>query len=565
MGCPWSSSYESDFWEKAAQDQSPYPVIQDQFSWNVPEYYNIGCDVSDKRAAHRGQVAIIYDKGNGGHEKWTFWDLATVSDRFANVLRGLGLQRGDRMAVFLSQCPELVVAHISGYKLGAIVVPLFVLFGPEALIYRLNDSNAKVLVTDKAHASVIMDNRNKLPDLEHVILVDESVPGTSLLAGLLANSSTQIQAVMTHHDDPAVIIYTSGTTGAAKGALHAHQVLLGHLPGVSLSHDLFPRPGDVIWTPADWAWIGGMFDVLFPALHWGVPVLARRMEKFDPEEAYSMLEKWGIRNLFLPPTAIKMMRQVENPRNRWSLDIRSMASGGEPLGQQTVEWARETLGININEFYGQTECNMVLANSHTIFQPKPNSMGRAMPGHKVAIVDKSGKEVVNGCVGEIAVLRPDPVMFLKYWNRPEATASKFTGDWLRTGDMGQQDEEGYFTFSGREDDIISSAGYRIGPAEVEEVLVKHADVLMAAVVGAPDPVRGQVVKAFVQLVDSSKESAELMDELKQWVKIRLAAHEYPRIVEFVKDFPMTPSGKIQRSVLRQREEKTQAGGEPVNP
>lgn len=545
--------YDLDFWAKASQDNLNYSSIQEQFRWNVQEHFNIGVDVSDKHASKRGQIAIIYDKGNNDSEKWTFWDLSTISNRFSNALRGLGLERGDRMAIFLSQCPELVVAHISCYKLGAIVVPLFTLFGPEALIYRLIDSDAKIIVTDKAHVTMILDHRYRLPHLQQVIVIDEPVPGTHLLSDLLRSSSPEFQQVETLSDDPAVIIYTSGTTGAAKGALHGHRVLLGHLPCVSLSHDVFPQLGDFIWTPADWAWIGGMFDVLFPALHWGVPVLARRMTKFDPEEAYFLIEKWGIRNVFLPPTAIKMMRQIPTPGARWRLQLRTLASGGEPLGEQTMDWARGALDIRINEFYGQTECNLVLTNSHTLYPSKPNSTGKAVPGHTVGVIDEDGNEVTNGEIGEIAVLGPDPVMFLRYWNRPEATAKKFSGSWLRTGDMGIKDDDGYFTFIGRDDDIISSSGYRIGPAEVEEVLVKHPDVLMAAVVGSPDPIRGHVVKAFVQLYDQSKASPQLENEIKQWVKTRLAAHEYPRVVEFVESFPMTPSGKIQRNLLRKRE------------
>ncbi|CAB3396057.1 acyl-CoA synthetase [Kyrpidia spormannii] len=548
------SYYRDDFWATTSAHPMSYEEIDRKFVWDVPERFNIGQEVCTRHASKRGQLALVYDRGDGHHEKWTFWEMEQTSNRLANALRGLGVDRGDRVAVFLSQCPELPIAHIAAYKLGAIVVPLFTLFGPEAFVYRLNDGEAKVLITDHEHVGVVMDHQTEMPGLKRIIVTDGRVPGTTFWGDLLSAASPEFDVFPTRADDPAIIIYTSGTTGAPKGALHAHRMLLGHLPGVSLSHDLMPAPGDFIWTPADWAWIGGMYDVLFPALYWGVPVLARRMPKFDPEEAFALMAKWGVRNVFFPPTALKMMRGVTNPRDRWNLDLRTVASGGEPLGEQTMEWGREALGLTINEFYGQTECNLVLTNAGKLYPPTPNSAGRPVPGHVVRIIDENGTEIPPGEVGEIAVRRPDPVMFLEYWKRPEATARKFVGDWLRTGDLGYRDENGNFIFIGRDDDIISSAGYRIGPAEIEEVLVKHPSVLMAAVVGTPDPVRGQAVKAFIKLSDPAQAGPALVRELQDWVKTRLAAYEYPREIEFVESFPMTPSGKIQRQVLRKQEE-----------
>ncbi|MDP8952369.1 MAG: AMP-binding protein, partial [Actinomycetota bacterium] len=338
-----------------------------------------------------------------------------------------------------------------------------------------------------------------------------------------------------------------------KGALHGHRILPGHLPGVSLPHDLAPRGGDLFWTPADWAWIGGLFDVLFPALRWGLPVVAHRMPRFDPEKAFALMESWGVRNAFLPPTALKMLRTISRPRERWELELRTLACGGEPLGEETFNWAKEELSIRINEFYGQTECNLVLSNCNTLTSAKLGSMGRPVPGHHVSVIDDEGEALDPGEVGEVAIRRPDPVMMLGYWNNEEATKKKFVGDWLKTGDLASVDEEGFFHFVGRDDDIISSAGYRIGPAEIEDTLVKHRDVLMAAAVGKPDPLRGEVVKAFVILREGRSGSEDLATELQDLVKDRLGAHEYPREVEFVRELPMTHSGKIQRKVLRQQE------------
>ena len=543
-----------DFWESLAA-RTPrkldYEIIRERFSWNLPRSYNMGVDACDRHAWDRGRIAIIHDREDGLVEKWTYPELKKASDRFANALSSLGVKRGDRVAVLLSQTPALVVAHVAAYKLGAVVVPLFALFGEDALRFRLADSAASVLVTDAEHREVAWTLAGEIETLEHVVLADGGGPGS--MEALIRDASSNLRPVETGPEDPAIIIYTSGTTGDPKGALHGHGILLGHLPGVSLPHDLAPRAGDLFWTPADWAWIGGLFDVLFPALHWGLPVVAHRMTRFDPERAFAVMERWGVTNAFFPPTALLVMRTIQNPRERWDLELQTLACGGEPLDGETTGWAEESMSIRINEFYGQTECNLVLSNCSAIMPAKPGSMGRPVPGHRVAVVDGEGNELPAGEVGEVAVRRPDPVMMLGYWNNGEATEKKFVGDWLMTGDLASVDEDGYFFFVGRDDDVISSAGYRIGPAEVEGALVKHEAVLMAAVVGKPDEMRGEIVKAFVILRDGREGSEDLAEELQQLVRTRLGAHEYPREVEFVPEFPMTPSGKVRRNVLRERE------------
>ncbi|MBP2292607.1 acyl-CoA synthetase [Azospirillum rugosum] len=534
-----------------------YDALRDRFVWAVPDRYNIGVDVCDKWA-HRDpdRLALIHKRRDGGVENYSFADLRRLSNRLANALAAQGVVRGDRVGILLPQAPETAVTHIAAYKMGCIAVPLFSLFGVEALEYRLGNCGAKVVVTDAVGAAKIAQIRDRLPELQLVLRIDVAAGG----AGdgeqdwhrLVDAAPEDFTPVDTAADAPAVIIYTSGTTGQPKGALHAHRVLLGHLPGVEISHDLFPQDGDRIWTPADWAWIGGLLDVLLPALHHGVTVVSHRFEKFDGEEAFRLIAEFGVRNAFLPPTALKMMRAVKDPQARWSYSMRSVASGGETLGAELLDWGRQTFGVTINEFYGQTECNMIVSSCAAVMPPKPGIMGRPVPGHDVAVIDESGKRLGPGQLGLIAVHRPDPVMFLQYWNNPQATAAKFIADWLVTGDQGELDADGYIRFVGRDDDVITSAGYRIGPGEIEDCLIGHPAVRMAAVVGVPDPLRTEIVKAFIVLQDGVRPSDELAAEIQAHVKTRLAAHEYPRAVEFVDSLPMTTTGKIIRRELRSR-------------
>jgi len=533
-----------------------YADTRANFRWRIPARYNIGDDVCDKWAQEPERLALIHKRQPGEPgaqvERYTFRDLQRLSSRLANALAGHGLAREDRIGILLPQAPETAIAHIAAYKLGAAAVPLFALFGAEALEYRLGDSGAAALITDHTGLTKIAEIWDKLPALKLVLSIDGPGEGALGFHEELARGRDTFSPAETGPDDPALIIYTSGTTGPPKGALHGHRVLLGHLPGVELPQEFFPQEGDLFWTPADWAWIGGLLDVLLPAWHHGVPVLAHRFAKFDPEEAFRLMAEFGVRNAFMPPTALKMMRGIENPRTRWDYDLRSIGSGGETLGEGLLDWGRETFGLTINEFYGQTECNLVVAACAGLMPVKPGSMGRAVPGHQVAIVDDAGTPLPDGEHGNIAVKRPDPVMFLEYWNNPEATSKKFAGDWLLTGDTGTRDVDGYFRFAGRDDDVITSGGYRIGPGEVEDCLLKHPAVAMAAVIGVPDPVRTERVKAFVVLREGRTPSEALAAELQAHVKARLAAHEYPREVEFIAALPMTATGKIIRRELRLR-------------
>ncbi len=521
-----------------------YDEAYDSFRWDIPPRFNIAEAICDRHTG-ANRTALLLDEG-----ALTFDDLAERSRRLANALAHHGIRRGDRVGILLPQCAEAVVAHLALYRMGAIALPLFTLFGPEALEYRLNDSGAKAVIANEGGVEKLIALGDALLHRPLLISVDGRPDGLVLDWGALIEAgSPEHRRVDTAADDPAMIIYTSGTTGNPKGVLHAHRVLLGHLPGVEFPNEFFPQQGDRMWTPADWAWAGGLLDVLLPSLFYGVPVLAKRLAKFDPEEAFALLARHGIRNSFMPPTALKMMRGVREPR-RFGCSLRSIASGGERLGHEMLDWGRETFGLTINEFYGQTEANLTVAVCASVMTAPEGSMGRAVPGHMLEIVDDDGETLPIGSTGTIAVRAPDPVFFLEYWNKPEATRDKFRGDWLMTGDTGHRDDRGNFCFHSRNDDVIISGGYRIGPAEIEECLAHHPAVAMVAVVGVPDAVRGEVVKAFIVPREEIEVTQALHEDIQAFVKSRLSAHEYPRRLEFRDSLPMTVTGKIRRKDLR---------------
>jgi acetyl-CoA synthetase len=533
-------------------DIRDYDRLVAAFRWAIPERYNIGVDVCDRWAAAEPERPAILDVAAGGQVSvTTYGRLRECSNRLANVLRARGVAAGDRVAVLLPQGAAVPIAHIAVYKLGAVALPLAVLFGTDALAYRLNDAGAKALITNAAGVAKLKEIGAEAPDLAVVISTDGPDGSVEGFSQALETASPEFQPVDTGPDDPALMIYTSGTTGPAKGALHGHRVLLGHLPGVQMPHEFLPQSGDRLWTPADWAWAGGLLNILLPGLHFGVPVVARKTEKFDPEEAFRLMADMGVRNTFIPPTALRMLRAVDNPRGRFNLSLRTIGSGGEALGAETFAWGREALGLSINEFYGQTECNLVLASCAAIGLAKPGAIGKPVPGHIVGVIRDDGTPCEPGELGQIAVARPNPVMFLRYWNKPGATRAKFIDDWLITGDQGLLDEDGYIQFVGRDDDVITSAGYRIGPGEIEDCLIRHPAVALAAAVGKPDPVRTEIVKAFVVLKQGMEPSDALAADIKAFVRARLSAHEYPREIAFRPNLPLTTTGKVIRRLLRE--------------
>lgn len=535
-------------------DLRDFDALTRTFRWAVPDRYNIGTDVCTRWAlADPGRIAILWKKPDGRVEPVTFGRLEEASSRLANVLLAKGIRRGDRVALVLGQGAAAAIAHVAIYRMGAIVVPLAAVFGTDALAYRLSDSGARALVTNVEGLAKLDQIRDGLGELSVVLSVDgPAAGGVEGFYESLGRASPAFAAVDTAADDPAMMIYTSGTTGQPKGALHGHRVLLGHLPGIQLPHEFLPQPGDRMWTPADWAWAGGLLNALLPALHFGVPVVAHKFDKFDPDEAFALMAAMEVRNSFVPPTALRMLRAVDNPRGRHALNLRTLGSAGEALGAETYDWSRAALGLTVNEAYGQTECNLVIGSSAALGVSKAGATGKPIPGHRVGIIRPDGSECDAGEQGQIAVMRPDPVMFLEYWKRPEATAEKFVGDWMTTGDQAVRDGEGYIHFIGRDDDVITSAGYRIGPGEIEDCLIRHPAVALAAAVGKPDPLRNEIVKAFVVLKQGTAPSEALADDIRDFVRTRMSAHAYPRELAFIDELPMTTTGKVIRRLLREQ-------------
>ena len=534
--------------------------------WDVPERFNIAHACCGRWADDRTRFGLYWEDEGGARAAWTYWDLQRAANRLSNALAALGVARGDKVALILPQRPETVVAHLAVYQLGAVAVPLSFLFGPEALEYRLDNSEAKCAFVDPQSLPNLEPVRGKVRGLRHLVGVAGAAgPGITPYEALVAGGATRFAPVDTAASDPAILVYTSGTTGPPKGALMPHRCLLGNLPGFVHSHDGFPQPGDVFWSPADWAWTGGLMDALLPTLYFGQPIVGYR-GRFDPERALDLMARYGVRNTFLFPTALKMMMKAfPRPRERFDVDLRSIMSAGEAVGTTVLEWAREALGVTINEMFGQTEMNYIVGNSHALWPVKPGSMGRPYPGHRIVALDDAGNPVEPGGTGDVAVHRiapdgtPDPIFFLEYFKNAEATRAKYTGDWCRTGDVVTVDADGYFWYRGRSDDVFKAAGYRIGPSEIENCLVKHPAVANAAVVPSPDETRGNVVKAFIVLASGHAPSKALEDDIQQHVRRYLAPYEYPREIEFIDALPMTTTGKVQRKVLRERERERKLG------
>lgn len=522
------------YFRRFLRDADSYETLCNGFRWPNPARVNLAHEVCDSWARVAPSRTAILDLTGGAPQAVSYGALRTLSQQVEAWLRGQGVQRGDRVGVLLSQGPLCAAAHIAAWRMGAISVPLFKLFRHDALQSRLGDSGARVVVTDAEGAAM-------LAPFGLALLTDAALPDPG-----------DWPAADTGPDDPAVIIYTSGTTGKPKGALHGHRVLAGHLPGVEISHDLLGQPEDVLWTPADWAWIGGLFDVAMPGLSLGVPVVAARMARFEVTECLRIIREAAVRNVFFPPTALRMLK-AEGARIE---GLRSVASGGEPLGAEMLAWGRDAFGVEINEFYGQTEYNMVASSCGALFAPRPGCIGKPVPGFRIAVIDDAGQETQGE--GTVAIAKGAPSMMLEYWNNPAATAQKFQGDWLLTGDRGVWDN-GYLRFVGRDDDVITSAGYRIGPAEIEDCLLTHPGVATVGVVGKPDALRTQIVKAYVVRKPGHAPDAEA---LQDWVKDRLAGYSYPREISFLDALPMTVTGKVIRKDLRARAAAEVAEMEP---
>lgn len=541
-----------------------YAELYEEYRWQVPSSFNIAEVCCRRWASDPTRIALICDDDRGASRKLTYAMLQQQANRLSNLLHTLKVPRFARVALILPQRMETAIAHIACYQSAAVAMPMSILFGPDAMEYRLCDSEATVAIVDRASLPSLLAIRDRCPALRHVIAIDCKQEGTLDWQSSLASCAADYQAQETAADDPAILIYTSGTTGSPKGALLPHRALIGNLTGFVASQNWFPQEGDVFWSPADWAWTGGLMDALLPTLYFGKPIVGY-CGRFSAEMAFRLLEKHAVTNTFLFPTALKMMMKAEpHPRGKYNLNLRAIMSAGEAVGDAVFAWGQKALSITINEMFGQTEMNYIVGNCAERWPAKPGSMGRPYPGHRVAVIDEDGKEAPNGVTGEVALHRtdihgtPDPIFFLEYLHNPAATAAKYSGDWCRTGDLASMDDDGYLWYQGRTDDMFKAAGYRIGPAEIENCLVKHESVANAAVVPKPDAERGNLVKAFVVPTPGTPRDAEsiarLTAELQDHVRGKLAPYEYPKEIEFVDELPMTTTGKIQRRVLRMLEE-----------
>ena len=535
-----------------------YDHLYNTFNLNIPLKFNIASATIDK-FANTNRVALKNIKFNGELENLSFRFIQKKSNQLANALDNLNLNRNDRVGIILGQCPETLISHISCFKSGKISIPLFNLFGVDALKFRLNDLSASVVICDKYGLEKLKKIKDSLPSLKYIICTDKNDSSKDILFfdSLLRKSKDGYKNLNTNSEDPALIIYTSGTTGDPKGALLPHRTLLGHIPGVEMPHEFLSSDlsnNDCFWTPADWAWIGGLFDVLLPSLYFGIPVLSHRSSKFDPEFAFDLMEKYEVKNTFLPPTSLKMMKSFNLYKSRDKLNLRTVGSGGEALGEELLNWGKEILNVGINEFYGQTECNLTVSNNGLIMKQKLGSIGRPVPGHKVKLMKDDGTFISKSDdEGEIVVQSNSPSIFSGYWNNDKETQKKIIDGWLHTGDYATVDDEGYFYFKGRKDDLINSSGYRIGPSEIENTILSLQEVEMVAVVGVPDELRGEIIKAVIVPRDKAllkNKNENLKYKIKEHVKQNLAAHEYPRLIEFVEELPLTTTGKIKRNLIR---------------
>ena len=563
-----------------------YEALHRGFGWAVPKRFNMA-EVCMRRWAadpdSAGQTAVIACGPDQPDRHHSYAELHEQACRLSNVLKGMGVRRGDRVAIVMPQRFETAVAYMAVLQMGAVGMPLSQLFGPEALAFRLQDSEARVALCDGSTLAAVQAVSDQCPALTTLVGLGAAQAGAGGLdwAAALARAPTTFKPVDTLAEAPAVLIYTSGTTGNPKGALIPHRALIGNLTGFVCSQNWFgfdpfntsvPSQA-VFWSPADWAWTGGLMDALLPTLYFGRPIVAFN-GRFSPQTAFELMQRQGVTHTFLFPTALKaMMKAVPEPKRQYRLNLQAIMSAGEAVGDAVFAYCEAQLGVTVNEMFGQTEINYIVGNCARLYPARPGSMGKGYPGHRVAVIDDAGEECAVGVPGDVAVHRldrhgdPDPVFFLGYWKNPTATRSKFTGDparsWCRTGDLATRDADGYLWYQGRSDDVFKAAGYRIGPSEIENCLVKHPAVANAAVVPKPDAERGAVVKAYVVLAqayldaqreDDATDFSGLTEALQAHVKGKLAPYEYPKEIEFVDSLPMTTTGKVQRRVLRLQEE-----------
>ena len=524
-----------------------YEALVEGFEWDVPEQMNIASEIFDRWSEDRRRIALVVERPDGRRDVWSYWELVRLAKRYANFLDSLGVGRGDRVSLVMPQSAEVAALHLAVYALGATVLPMSSLYGPDSYRHILSDSATGTVVVAEEFADRIRAVKDDLPDLATMVIFGQPAEGERSLSEAAA-FPPEFEPVDTSSMDPAMLLYTSGSTGHPKGALHGHRIIEGYLLTFKLFFNVEFDESTVFYTPSDWAWVGGLLDILLPALVFGHPVVADQ-KRFSAERAFEIIARNGITHAFLTPTALKMMAQIPDPGSRYDLDLRVIASGGESVADELHRWSERDLGAVINEFYGLTEVNHLVGGCEALWPGVPGWMGVPYPGRIVGLLDRDGNPIAPGEIGEIAVRPGDPTQMIEYWGNPAATQGQYRNGWIMTGDQGTIDEDGNIRFLGRDDDMISSAGYRIGPAEVEECLVRHSNVAEVAVIPSPDPIRGQVVKAVVVLADGCRGTDDLTAQLQAQVKTQLAAYKYPRIVQYVDRLPKTTTGKLNRKLL----------------
>lgn len=525
---------------------SSYEELMASFSWDIPGKLNIGFDICDRHATSIPDAVALIEDTEGSVRRFTYSDLKRITDNLAHSFVDLGVSRGDRVVVSLGQNVEAVFVHIACFKVGAISVPVASLYAGEALSFRINDCEASLIVTDRSGADKLRAPGR--PDIRLVVTHGGAKAGELEFDDLIAGNRGEFPLADTGPDDPAMIYYTSGSTGNPKGALHGHRLVIGHLPCFQLGFEMAPQDDDVFWTASDWSWLGSLGDLVFPGLHCGKTVIATP-GRFTPERAYRVMEEHKVTCPYLATAVLRRMSKEPFPGDA-SFRIRGIMTGGEAMPPEVFRWSQRTFGAPVNDEFGLTEANQMSVACEALYRTPVGSVGRLAPGKKVIIVGRDGKELPIGEKGEIAVWFDSPVNMLGYWNRPEQTAKKIIDGWLRTGDEGRIDDQSYLYYYGRLDDLILVNGLRVGPEEVEAILMTHPSVKEAAVVGLPDPGTGEAVVAALVLKDRIEGSGELVEELKLLVKRDLAVHCYPKRMVFVDDIPVTTTGKIQRREVR---------------
>lgn len=510
------------------------------------------------RSWRKNKVALYWEGERGEVEKYTFRELSEASNQFANALTDMGIKKGDRVFIFLPRLPELYIAFLGILKVGAIAGTLFAAFGPSALKDRLGDSEAKAVITIPAYLPRVEEVIDDLPALQNVIVVDHRGTKVRLksrersYSAIMADTSNQFKVAPMKPEDYAYMLYTSGTTGKSKGVVHAHQAIIQEHLSAKWVLDL--KEEDIYWCTADPGWVTGIAYGLLGSWSNGVSLVIYE-GRFDAREWYRIVEKYEVSIWYTAPTAIRMlMKAGDEVAHEFDLShLRHLASVGEPLNPEAIRWGLEVFGLPFHDNWFQTETGSILISNYPSMPIKLGSMGRPFPGITAAIVDDDGKELSPGTTGNLAIKTGWPAMMREIWKNEEKFKEYFLGDWYVSGDKAYQDEDGYFWFIGRADDVIKTAGERVGPFEVESALVEHEAIAEAGVIGKPDMMRGEIIKAFVVLHRGYEPSEDLVDEIKKFVKKRLSGHAYPREIEFSELLPKTQSGKIMRRVLKAKE------------